>query len=324
MTFADLLSDVYRRTRYSSSPASDVVTRIKALCNETQQELAEDPRLASLLRGTTTFATTASQAAYGLPPNIGRLTKIRDTSNRWALRQESLDWYRTVWTDTTDEGTPDRYVLLGPKPVKLQPSAATGVWAVSSSGSDTAITASLEAIRTGGYVHQPSATTLTGTSRVQLGSQTDYEEITDFYLSAAPVGDVSLYDAASNGNVLAVIPKGQTRATYPWIAFVPTPSASITYALDYERIVTDLVNNTDEPYWLPAQFHRLIGLGARKKEYEFQADDRLVVAADEYDKTLRLLLAYVNAPPDAVLVPGGRRFGRSDLGSQYPAGTIWD
>lgn len=323
MTFDDILSDLYRRHRYDDNPAAKVVTRLRAFVNETQQELAEDPRLASLVRGDTTFTTVAGQAAYGLPSMLTRITKVRDTANRWALRQESLEWYRDVFADQTSEGTPDRYVLLGPKPVKAQPSAATGVWAASSSASDTQ-PVYLEAIRTGGLLHQPPATTLTGTTRVQLGTQTDYEEITDVYLSSACVGDVSLYDAASSGNVLGVIPKGQTRATYPWIAFAPTPSAARSYGIDYERLVTDLVNKTDEPYWLPASFHRLLALGARKKEYEYQSDDRVTVAALEFEKTLLKLVAFVNAPPDYVLIPGRVGSRRSDLGAGYPAGTIWD
>jgi hypothetical protein len=324
MTLTALLSDLYRRMRYQSTPATDVTTRLTAFLNETQQELAEDPRLASLLRGETTFATVVSQAEYGLPPNLGRITTIRDTGNRWKLRPESLNWYRGAWPDQTQSGTPDRYVLLGPKPVKLQPAAATGVWAASSSASDTVPTVSVEAVRTGGYPHQPTAVALTGTSRVAIGAQTDYIEITDFYLSAVCVGDVTLYDAAAAGNVLGVIPKGQTRSTYEWIAFCPTPSAIRTYGLDYERFASDLVNGTDEPYWVPAKFHRLLGAGARKKEYEYQGDERLALASQEFDRGVQMLVSHVNNPPDYVLVPGRGRGGRSDLGSAYPAGTVWD
>lgn len=325
MTLAAMLAELYRRGRYASTPATDVTTRLTGFLNEVQQEIAGDVRLASLRRGETTFATTASQAEYGLSPQIGRITTIRDTTNRWPLRYRSLEWYRAAYPNqATQNGTPDSYVELGLKPVKLQPAAATGVWAASTSAGDTTQTVSLEAIRTGGYVHLPSVTTLTGTSRVQLGAQTDYIEIIDWYLSATPAGDVTLFDAAASGNVLGVIPKGQTRVTYPWIAFAPTPSASLTYSLDYERLITDLAVSTDEPAWIPPMFHRILPIGARWKEYEYQSDDRVTQAIQQYGLVLSQLVAYTNNPPGAILVPGGYRSGRSDLGPNYPAGTVWD
>jgi hypothetical protein len=108
------------------------------------------------------------------------------------------------------------------------------------------------------------------------------------------------------------------------VAFAPTPSAAITYSLDYERNVTDLVNPTDEPAWLPAAFHRLLATGARAKDYEYQSDERFKIAALEWQSGLLRLVAYVNNPPGAVLVPHGGSSGRSDLGPNYPRGTIWD
>lgn len=327
MTLTAMLAELYRRGRYGTTPATEVTTRLTAFLNETQQELAEDPRLASLLRGTLTFTTTASRAEYGLPPIIGRIVVMRDTTNRWPLTLQSLSWYRAVLPDQTSQtGTPTAYAELGPKPVTKQPAAATGVWAVSTSVSDTAITTSLEGVRTGGYPYQPSATTLTGTTRVQLGTSiTDYVEIIDWYLSAAAVGDVTLYDAAVAGNVLGVIPTGQTRATSPWIGLAPTPAAALTYTLDYERGLTDLVTGSDEPLWLPAAFHRLLLIGARRREYEYQSDDRIGVASDDWNAALLKLLTYVNNPPGRIVVPGAvSGVSRSDLGSQYPRGTIWN
>lgn len=325
MNLAAIQAEVYRRLKYQPSPSPDVVTRIAAEINEAQQELTDDPRLQSLLRGETSLTTVASQAEYGLPPHIGRITTIRDTSNRWPLRQESLWWYRTAVPDqTVQTGTPSRYILLGPKPVVRQP-VSTGVWADSSSASDTSgPSVSVEAVRSGGYLHQPDPTALTGVTRVQIGSQTDYVELTDFYLDQACVGDVTLYDAAAAGNVLGFIPAGQTRSTSNWIAFAVTPSDALTYQIDYERIVTDLVNPTDEPYWLPTAFHRLLAIGARRKEYEYRDDERLESAVSEWNAGLNKLVAYVNNPPGAILIPGGASHGRSDLGSWYPSSTIWD
>ena len=153
---------------------------------------------------------------------------------------------------------------------------------------------------------------------------TTIEEVLDLYLATAAVGAVTLHEDSGLGTELAKVNIGQTRSRYEWVAFAPTPSDAITYTLDYERDATDLVNDSDEPAWLPSRFHRLLGVGARKKEYEGQDDGRHTTAAQEYEKERRKLLAYVNNPPDQVMVPGGSRRGVSDLGGSFPAGTIFD
>jgi len=328
MTFNNLLLDVYRRTGYSAStsPAPDVITRIKGFVNEAQQELAGKPGLAGLLRGTTSLASVASTSSYALPPAVADVRKIYETTNDRALARKSLDWFRRNVPDPSAfSGTPYAYAMLGPQKVSAQP-VATGVWIVSSSASDTAITASVEAVRTGGYPHTPGAATLNGTTRVQVGTQTDYVEVTDFYLSAAAVGDVTLYDAAASGNVLAVIPKGQTTSRYEWIALVPTPSAVVTYTIDYEKDISDLVNNTDEPSWLPVRFHRLLAIGARMREYEGKDDARYKTAQTEWIVGFKDLLSDVGGgSADGVLMPqSSGKSGRSDLGPNFPSSTIWD
>jgi hypothetical protein len=326
MTFAEILADVYRRGRYPVAPEPTVIVRLKGFVNETQQELAGDPKLAPLLRGSTTFATVASRAEYGLGPRIGRIVTVRDSTNRWPLIRETLSWYRAAVPNLTAQtGTPTHFVDLGPKSVTTQPAAATGVWAASTSAGDTTQTVSLEAHRTGPYLHQPSATTLTGVTRVQLGTQTDYEEIIDWYLNIVCAGDVTLYDGSGIGaNVLSVIPKGQTRSTSAWIGLAPTPSAALTYTADYERLITDLVNDTDVPFWLPFAAHRLLAIGARRKEYEYFGDERIAVAVQDWNTALLQCYAIVHNPPGRIVVPGGQGVRRSDLSGQYPAGTVWD
>lgn len=326
MTFAEILSSCYRRLGLGTSPPAETVTRIKDYVNEAQQELAGMPGLAALLRGSTTLASVASQAVYALPPYVTRVTSITQGSQRRRLMTASEGWWRSVAPDpTVTLGTPAWYVPLGPHAVAAQPSA-TGVWAASSSASDTAgPTVSVEAIRTGGYPHTPAATALTGVTRVQIGTQTDYTEVTDLYLSAACVGDVTLYDAAAAGNTLAVIGKGQLRSRYEWIALYLTPSSVLTYTVNDERDATDLVNASDEAAWLPLRFHRLLAVGARKREYEKTDSDNYDKAEREWEMGVAQLLSYVTNKPDELVIPGGPgRSGVSDLGSNYPAGTIWD
>jgi hypothetical protein len=324
VTFANILADAYRRVGLQESPDSRAVTRIKAFVNETQQELAGEPGLAQLLRGSMTFATTADRAEEGLPPAVARVVTIREATNNRRLRQESLDWYRWAVPDAAQQtGTPAIYVPLGMKAVQQQPADASSLFVKSTAAGDTTQVLHYEVRVTDGTIRTGSVT-LTGTTAVTLSSAlTTIEEVLDLYLSAVAVGTVTLHEDSGVGTELARIGIGKTRSTYPWIAFAPTPSAAITYMLDYERDATDLVQDGDEPAWLPVRFHRLLAIGARKKEYEKGDDTRYTAAAQEYDRVLRDLLAYVNNPPDYVLIPGGQPSGYSDLGGHYPPGTIW-
>lgn len=326
MTFAELLADLYDDLNFASSPASGVVTRIKRRLNKAHEAVLAEPGLRSLLRGTLTFASVASQARYGLS-NVAAIRDIVTASSDRHLRPKSEAWYRATNPDpASNEGTPDFYVPLGHVAVAQVPATTgTGLWVVSSSAADTTATVTIDAIRVGGYPHSPSAATLNGTTRVAIGggsALTDYIDVTQFQLSAACAGDISLYDAAASGNVLAVIPRGQTSSRYFGFYLTQTPSAAETFTVDAELELQALVSDDDEPR-LPKKFHRIVGIRARMFEYEKSDSDRFALAQSEYSEELRKLLAHVNGGGDP-LVPGGAGSGRSDLGGEYPAGTIWD
>jgi hypothetical protein len=321
MTLNQMLDDCYRRLGFQVAAPQEVQTRLTGYINDTQQTLASDPALALLLRGALSFTTAAGRPEYGLPSAVARVRAIRETTTNRRLRQESLDWYRwAVPNQSQQQGTPDRYVLLGPLSVQRQPSGPMEILALSSANTDTAIlhyeVRTTDGVRTG-------TVTLNGTAPVSLSSSiTTIEEILDWYLDAPAAGTVRLTELL--GTELARITVGQTRATYQGLAFVPTPSSPITYLLDYERDVTDLIVGQDAPVWLPARFHRLLGVGARKQEYEATGDSRFQMTALEYVVELNKLKAFVNNPPDQTMVPGRSRGGHSDLGGMYPAGTVWD
>lgn len=326
MTFSALLADAYRRLNYATSPAADVVTRIKSHINEAAQDLAGEPGLSSLLRGSASLASVASQQTYGLPPVVSRVFAIREATTKRKLWAKSLDWYRTVAPDpSTVTGTPAFYVLLGPQPVASQPAVVGGsqLFAKSTSAGDTQVL-SYEVVQSTGVV-RTGTVTLTGVTAVSLSATiTDIVEVRDWYLASAAVGVVSLLETSGAGTVMGAIGIGQTNPRYEGIALFPTPSAAIAYTIDYEADVLDLVDNTDEPDWLPPRFHRLLGIGARMKEYEKTDDDRFSQASTQWAVWRTQLLAYVNNPPDRVLLPGDNGDGISDLGGQYPASTIWD
>ena len=323
MTFGTILADLYRRLDFASTPAAEVTTRLKAFVNEAQQELLSEPGMAEWLARNepmVTFASVANQAVYAMPSGMSRIDAITDRANQRRLGLQSVDWYRSAYPDpTTNTGTPSDYVPFGFMAVSVQPSAATGLWAVSTSASDTTPVVYIETMRTSGVPYSGSVT-VTGTTRVQIGTSTDHEQVTKFYVSAAGVGDIKLYTASSGGTLLATIPIGQTFSRYYSFALAPTPAAALTYYVESARPVTDLVNTTDEPL-LPMRFHRLLVDGALMREYEKRSDVRMDVAARRVRATMADLRYFLSCPPDFLPVSGTQTAEQSRLGAYFPNGA---
>lgn len=321
MTLDDLRLDFYRRFGYASSPASEVTTRVTALFNETQAEILSRPGLESLLNGSLTLASVASTPTYGLPQAVARLKHLYEATNDQYLIRRSLDWYRHAYPDPTAvTGTPDSFADLGYVGIAVQPSDASEIFVDSTSASDTG-TAYLEGYRTGGYYRSLSVS-MTGTTAVSLGAAiTDFVFLTKFYISAAAVGTVTLHEDASGGTELARIPIGQTQARYRRIALAPTPSAVITYTCDFEWDPQNMANANDEPL-LPPRFHRLVGVGARRREYEKKDDSRRKEADREFEQGMKDLIYFVSSQAVGSPVMGRRTARRpSQLGAWYPSGS---
>lgn len=322
MTLTQLLADYYRRTGFSTTVDSATSTRATSFLNEVQQEILSEPGMESLLFDSMTFDSVASTPQYSLPRGVGRIRQMTQTSHDLALGVQSLHWYRSAYPDpTASTGIPEAWVDLGYVAYSVPPSNASTVFVDSTSASDTN-TAYLEGIRTGGYAASVSVT-MTGVTAVELTAAiTDWISLTKFYLSVAAVGTVTLHEDASGGTELSRIPIGETRAQYRRIALAICPSSAITYTVDFERNVTDMINGTDEPV-LPPQFHRLLVSGARLKEYLKQNQmDRFTVAKLEYEKGIRKLKYFLYS--QAVGTPNlmGRGASRmSRLGPWFPVGT---
>lgn len=327
MTFAEILTDTYRRCGYTNPPTStEVINRLKANVNETQEEILSHPSLRSLLYGTLTFASVANQARYGIQAQM-QVRSITDTANQQPLKVRDLAWYRARNPDpTVNTGTPEWYIPLGYVAVQQVPAATgTGLWAASTSAADTTQTVRIRTIRVGGYPNA-NGTLLTGTTRVALTGLTDHIDVTEFSLDTNAAGDVSLFDAASGGNTLATIPRaaaGSTTLTSRYWGFLLclTPSSALTYTVDVEHVLPVLTDNGQEPL-LPIRFHRMLAMGARMKEYEKTSDSRYGVAKQQFDDAMRDLLYQVTCPPGYTVVPGGgtRDNYGSNLGPGFPPG----
>lgn len=324
MTLTQILAELYRDLDFASTPASEVSTRLTAYVNQTLQEITGAPGVAEWVARNEpqpTIASVASQAVYAVPSALDRVNAIIDRTNDRRLTAQSADWYRSVQPDpTSDTGTPTDYVPFGFQAVAVQPSAATGLWAVSTSASDTTQSVKIETVRTSGVPYSGAAT-LTGTTRIQVGTSTDHEQVTKFYVSAVGVGDIKLYTASSGGTLLGTIAIGQTFARYYSFALWPTPADVLTYHVDGERPLPEMSNGTDEPPF-PVRFHQLLVDGALMREYSKRDDDtRYQRAGQRYQKRLSDFRYFVTCPPDFLPVSGSNRLSISRLGASFPDGA---
>lgn len=315
MNLTAILADLYRRLDFSSAPPAATTTRLTAFVNTTQRQLLTIPGMDNQRDDTITFASVAAQSRYGLPQAVTRVESITDRTTMLRLSLSTLDELRSRDPGLVMTGPSDSYVLHGFQQVATQPAAATGLWAVSTSGSDVQ-NGFIETVRTGGYQTVGAAVVLTGVTRKALGALVDHIEVTKFYVSSAAVGAISLYDAAAAGNELARIPIGGTYARYLGIQLYPTPASAITYHVDYGRAAFDLVNGTDEPL-LPEDFHYLLIEGALIKEWTKVDDSRRAAALADYKTGVSALKYFVNCPADLLPSRPRGREPRSRLGAYF-------
>lgn len=332
MTLFDIEQDLYRKLGFSTSPVDTTTqTRLRALINETQQEILSEPGMEVLLDDELTFASVASTPEYSLPASIANIASIRNQTNRRTLTPQSQGWYRDAYPDPTAvTGIPDSWVELGFSPLAVQPSNASELFIKSDSASDTGKNVIVEGYTTGGAPRSVTVA-MNGTTAVSLGATiTTWVEVTKFYLAltstgaaTTAVGNVTLLEDSGGGTELARIPIGQSYSRYKRIALAICPSSVITYYVDFQRDVTDMSVFNDQPI-LPPRFHRLLGIGARMREYEKQNQmDRYQAAQTEYIYGLKKLKYFVFS--QAAGSPNLRgRVGRdrpSQLGGWYGAGT---
>ncbi len=337
MTFSDISKAVYRRVKLADTPSSTDSTRIQQFINLWYREILAMPGMDQLRDTTITFATVATQKKYGLPQALVKIRDVYDLSNQRRVLPRTLDYLRNVDPGlTATSSTVENWIPLngwGAEAVELT-STGVGLWAVSSSASDTTQRVFVETTRLGGVsggTAVSAGTLITGTTRVQIGSLTDHVEIVKFYISAAAVGTISLYDAASNGNLLSTIQIGRTSARYYMIQVYPTPGAAITLSVDCQRSIQDMVQATEEPL-LPEDYHHILVHLACYEEWLNRDDTR---ALREYNPDPRGIKGHANilldnlrhfllTSPDEIPVqrgPRGTPQRVSRLGGYFPAGS---
>lgn len=322
MNVGDLLLQLSSDLGKGLSPNAETRQYHLGLLNAGHRAILREPGL-SRLRQTSSPITLASEvgrAIYGLPPSLMQVVAITERDSDRRLESISISQIREFDPGLDSTGTPEAFIPLGYR-VLAQPPESTGVWAASSSASDVQ-SLQINGIRSGGLQAGDVTTTLTGVTRVALGSLTDYVDLVAVSLNTPAVGVVSLFDAASSGNTLAQIGPGQTTPQYFVVQLYPEPSAVVTYYVDGVYRLPALTDNTDVPL-VPEDFHDLLTDYARWKHYEMTADaDRAQFAANAYTIGLKRLKHAVAQPAETFVMGRHPRVGHSRYGGMFPA-TNW-
>lgn len=325
MTLSEMLSNLYDDLGFDSTPAPSVVRRLTANLNKAQRAILREPGLLRLRDTLTplTFTSESGRYIYGLPASLARITAITERDNDRDLDEMSIPELRLTDPGFTATGPPYAYIPLSYRQIENVP-ASTGLWAVSSSASDTTQAVYIDGVRASGLATGTVNATLTGLTRVAIGTITDYVDVKTVSISSTAVGIVTIYDAASAGNIIARIPVGAISPQYFCVQLYPTPASEITYYVDGSLRLTTMTIASDTPI-IPEEFHDMLPAYARMREYEKTDDmERRALAAAEYDLGMTRLKHYVSSQPAEIPVMGRRVMRRySRFGPWAPAGSGW-
>lgn len=329
MNLLQISQAVYRRVKLADTPSAGDIARIQQFINQRYRKVLSRPGMDQFRDTTFTFATVANQKKYGLPQALSRVRDMYDLSNQRRVLPRTVDWLRQVDPGlSATSSTTEFWIPLNGWGAEAQELTSTGVglWAVSDAAGDTTQKAYVETQRLGGVLAGTAVaagTTLTGTTRVAIGTKTDHVEVIKFYLDTVPAGNVSLYDAATSGNLLSTITIGRTNARYYMVQLYPTPGAAVTVSVDGQRAIQDLVQSTEEPLF-PEDYHMLLVHGAAYDEWRNRDDSRAQGELEEMNALIGELRHTVMTTPDAIPVQRGPRGSGervSRLGGYYESGT---
>lgn len=323
MRLVDIEADCYRRLGFGATQTgTDVQTRIRAFINETHREILRRKHFRRFRRQLTTVSSVANSPFMALPQAAVRVFGIQDRTNDYLLEEKELLWVRSM--DPALRATaaaPWAYAIYNlASPVVAQPAGASSIFVKSSDAADTTQTANIEGIDSSGN-YRSASVTLNGTTAVQLvPTAISFTNITKLFLSAAAAGSVTLTEDSGSGGTLAVLSPGRLFARYTVFHLYPVPSAVSSYYADIEVHVEDMSSPNDEPL-IPEEFHGILGLGARKKEYEHREKWVAVTAMDnEFKNEVSRMVTWVNQKSGLQAGEASRR-RYSQLGSWFPSGT---
>lgn len=317
-TLSQMLANLYDDLRVQSTDTTST-TRLTRYLNDGHEYIVRRPAFTQFRQFSLPLTTVADRAVYGLPQAFARVDKITEPSNGDPLGILTLAEWREIDPQDDASGSPTHRIDLGFQAVMLQPNS-TGLWIVSTAAGDTTQTCRVRGLRANGDLQSDVTATLNGTTRVALGSATDYVAVRSLRLSAVGVGVISLYDAASGGNELARIPVGLTSVQYLGVRFWPTPTAALTYTVDGQVSAAPLSLDTDISL-LPEEFDELLETYARRRWAKWIGDPvRYALENDELEREIARMKTAIEFPPGTTARVGGRESSvrTSNLPGNFP------
>ncbi len=278
MRLVDIESTVYEQLNYATNPDPIVINRIRRAINETHRNILGMRGFDRLRRALLTANSIANVPYMSLPEAAVKIHSIADRTRKLLLREVSQQDIRysdpglSAVTAYPYEYAIDNYAA----PVSQDPPSASGVWVQSSSASDGSGTwAYVEGVTSNG-AYRRGKVALNGVTATQVDSGiSTWIKITKFYLTAAPIGTVSLYGDSGGTIPLAIIAPQNLTARYTRVELHPVPTGVVTYHVDVELHVNDMSIASDEPL-VPEDFHWLLESGALLREYQKRQQVALV------------------------------------------------
>ncbi len=325
MTFGELQIDVYEDTGANNPmPTTQTVARISKNINKAHRKILTEPGLIRL-RHTgmpIQFDTEADRFLYGLPPSLSSVRALTERDTTRILFPKTIDEIREEDPGFTRQDTPWAFVPIGYKVIQRAPDS-TGLWVASTSSSDSTPVVQVVGVRASSIISAEESATLTGTTRVALGTITDYVDVISLSVSQTCVGVVSLYDAAASGNVLAEIPIGAQTSQYFMLQIYPTPSDVVTYYVDGTYRIVTLQDAQDTPQ-LPEEFHDMLSDYAKEQEcIKAGEGQKALYWRSEFDGKLPKLRQWVSSQGAETPVISRRFTPRvSRYGANMPVGPF--
>lgn len=246
-----------QNTSTSTTNANDLLPKVKEWANYRYDRILRSFPWNELIRSYNQSIVSGTRD-YALDRNVESIIKIWDTtSGREIGAVDIRDHIRFTApilevAGNVQTGTPDSYIDIGSKCVKLLLTQSTKVSVVSTSASDT----TPKAIRISGVVSGVDiAENIVLTGATQADSTNTYDSGSEITISfgttdgtlADLAGVVSIKETATPTNILAVLAPEERSPLYRWVRLSATPAANYTYQVWYKKKWKKLVNDLDVP-----------------------------------------------------------------------------
>lgn len=233
-------SNVASMIQDSSAP---MLALIQNYINDRYREIKQRLSIVDVQRTDYSFTTTAGTEDYVLPQDFLKEFTVMDKTNKRQLsRLDSQQQVDNFSWDLDGNGTTTHYMILD-KTCNKQPTSASAIAVVSSSGSDTTQTVYIKGLDSNGYEDYETIT-LTGTT--PANSTKSYTHILMVSKSAVTAGTVTL--TSNSGAVTnAVMSRQMLDYRVKVMRLVQIPGGSYTIEVSYAQRENELNQDGDYP-----------------------------------------------------------------------------